>query len=379
MHIFIKLKIYNKYKMTKIKNTKKELKDRLAALMIYKELKESTNENIFISSTDLSKNLKEKYGKDNAPSHNTVARYLKAMKDYGDVLEIDIRKGNSKQGYCLASREFSKLEMSILIDATIKNKTLSQLEKKEIIDKCINYLGLDINDDEYIKIINELMKSKNKNHKEKRDNTEIINTLEKATHKHLQAEMILMSNYAGTKNTNTKSLTINPYKLFQQDHKFYLLYSIKDFNEENKNIPAYMRQVTISEISDIFEVKILNNKDYYPIEKFDDYKDGIDEVEFNKDPFKYIFDRNNKAIEIELIDNPNKEIEHTKRIMKKEFNENVVFYHQGDREIAYVSDNIRKIDNFLLNNFNNCFVIGPEDYVETFKDQIRMLADRYKI
>ena len=113
--------------MANIRNSKKDLKDRLGALMIYLELKDCTDEKTFISSIDMTKRLEERYGKENAPSHNTVAKYLKAMKDYSEELEIDVRKGNSKQGYCLADREFSEYEIQIFVDAVVNSKSLNEI------------------------------------------------------------------------------------------------------------------------------------------------------------------------------------------------------------------------------------------------------------
>ena len=207
--------------MANIRNNKKDLKDRLGALMIYLELKECTNETTFISSLDMTKRLEKRYGKENVPSHNTVARYLKAMKDYSDNLDIDVRKGNSRQGYCLASREFSEWEINFFVENIISSKTLSSTDKEYLISKCFRHLDI-MDSEEQERIISYITDAKKIRSKNRIENNDIRNIISVMTDAIKENKMIVVTFDA----LNEREM-ISPYRIFSQENDLYLMYDIK--------------------------------------------------------------------------------------------------------------------------------------------------------
>ena len=363
--------------MANIRNKKADLKDRLAALMIYKKLKEESNPEVFISSMEMTRLLEEEYGKENAPSHNTVAKYLKAMKDYSEELEIDVRRGNNKQGYCLGGREFSDWEMDLLVSAAMNSKTLSTEDKRDIIFKCYSHLGY--GSEEIGIIFDYLKESKDKRKKQKQEEKEnvpeILEKLNKAIREKKQIKMYLVNKKSSETNISDKHVffVVSPYKVFTFNDSTYLM-----FGKEIKNSKV-MKSFIVSyrEIRDIYDIEILCSKNYCPIENYEPFKDGINQTKLNRDPFCYIRQKENEPVQIEIVSSNDYTIASIKERLKKEFNEDVDFAHKRDRQIAYIYGNKEKCMQFLFWYSDVCMVTGPEEFKKQFKSKLMRTFMRY--
>ena len=364
--------------MANIRNKKVDLKDRLAALMIYKKLKEESNPDVFISSTEMTRMLEEEYGKENVPSHNTVAKYLKAMKNYSEELKIDVRRGNSKQGYCLGEREFSPWEMELLISAAMNSKTLAIDNKREVIYKCYKHLGVG---EDKIKIITDNLtetENRRKKHKiaENKNIPEILETLNEAIRDKKQVRIYLKRRHSpDSDSSNSLPLgTVSPYKIFIFNDRTYLMY-----RKESRlySIEEHPFLLTYRQISDISDVRILDSGNYIPLEDYEPFKNGIDQARFSRDPFGYIRQRENEAVQIEIVSSNEYTVARIKDTLKEEFGENVEFVRQKDRQLAYIYGDEEKCMQFLFWYSNICIVVGPEKWKRKFKSKLIETAKRY--
>ncbi len=363
--------------MANMRNKKADLKDRLAALMIYKKLKEESNPEVFISSMEMTRLLEEEYGKENAPSHNTIAKYLKAMKDYSEELDIDVRRGNNKQGYCLGDREFSDWEMDLLVSAAMNSKTLSTEDKRDIIFKCYSHLGY--GSEEIGIIFDYLKESKDKRRKQKQEEKEnvpeILEKLNKAIREKKQIKMYLVNKKSFETNASDKHtfFVVSPYKVFTFHDSTYLMYG-----KEMKNTKV-MKPFIVNyrEIRDIYDIEILGSKNYCPIENYEPFKDGINQTKLNRDPFGYIRQKENEPVQIEIVSSNNYTIASIKEKLKKEFNEDVEFAHKRDRQIAYIYGDREKCMQFLFWYSDVCMVTGPEEFKKQFKSKLMRTFMRY--
>ena len=363
--------------MSNIKNKKEDLKDRLAALMIYKKLKEETNPRVFISSLEMTRLLETEYGKENAPSHNTVAKYLKAMKDYSEELDIDVRRGNRKQGYCLGDREFSDWEIELFVSTIMKSKTLSVEDKRDIIFKCYNHLGYK---DEEIDIIFEYLKEtkdkiKKQKQEEKENIPEILEKLNKAIKEKKQIKMYLSRIHPSSSNVSDRHLffVVSPYKIFTFNDNTYLMYGKKS----NKSNTAKSFIVNYRDIKDIYDLEVLSANNYCPIESYEPFKNGINQTKLNRDPFGYIRQKNDKPVQIEIIASNEYTIANIKKNLRKEFSENVEFASKGKRNIAYIYGSSEKCMQFLFRYSDVCIVVGPQDFKMKFKSHLIRTFMRY--
>lgn len=368
---------FKEYTMANTRNKKADLKDRLAALMIYKKLKEESNPDVFISTLEMTRLLEEQYGKENAPSHNTVAKYLKAMKDYSEELEIDVRRGNRKQGYCLGEREFADWEMDLLVSTVMKSKTLSTEDKRDVIFKCYNHLGY--GSEEIGVIFDYLKESKDRRKKlkqeEKENVPEILGKLNKAIREKKQIKMYLSNDHSSTGSSSDKHafFIVNPYKIFTFNDATYLIYGKEIKN--SKTMEPFI--VSYREIRSIFDVKILDGKNYCSIEKFEPFKNGINQTKLNRDPFGYIKQKENEAVQIEIVSSNDYTIASIKEKLKKEFNEDVEFAHKGNRQIVFMYGNKKKIMQFLFEYSDVCILTGPEKFKKQFKSKLMRTFLKY--
>lgn len=363
--------------MSNKKNKKEDLKDRLAALMIYKKLKEETNPRVFISSLEMTRLLEIEYGKENAPSHNTVAKYLKAMKDYSEELDIDVRRGNRKQGYCLGDREFSNWEIDLFVSTIMKSKTLSVEDKRDIIFKCYNHLGYK---DEEIDIIFEYLKEskdriKKQKQEEKENIPEILEILNKAIKEKKQIKMYLSRIHPSSSNVSDRHLffIVSPYKIFTFNDNTYLMYGKEHKN--SKLMEPFI--VNYRDVKEIHDVEILDTKNYCPIENFEPFKKGINQTKLNRDPFGYIRQRENEPVQIEILSSNDYALADIKEKLKKEFNENIEFVFKGKRQIAYIYGDKTKCMQFLFWYSDVCIVIGPQVFKKQFKSKLMRTLMKY--
>ena len=358
--------------MANIRNSKKDLKDRLGALMIYLELKDCTDEKTFISSIDMTKRLEERYGKENAPSHNTVAKYLKAMKDYSEELEIDVRKGNSKQGYCLADREFSEYEIQIFVDAVVNSKSLNEIDKKEIIDKCYRHLGM--TDEEQIQRIYDYLFSQNKNrnkvNNKKLDATNFLEKINKA----IKNKQIVKLYFPLLTSGKVGYTIAHPYRIFNYENNIYLMYGI--VHKKNKIMKSHI--MTYKNINNFTNVEQINNSYVEPIENYTGFESGINEDKFRRDPFGCIKGNKEKPVMVEILSFHALQIREIKSEMISTFGNDVEFLRKGDREIAYINSNNKKCMSFLFEYSDVCIVVGPEGWKRRFKSKILSTYLKYK-
>ena len=363
--------------MSVIKNKKEEMKDRLAALMIYLELKECTNPDTFISSTDLMIRLEDRYGKENVPSHNTVAKYLKAMAEYSEELGIDVRKGNSRQGYCLADREFSVAEINLFIEAILNSKTLTSDDKKEMIDKCYTHLGFeDAEVERLYDYLFDVRKKRKKQRIEDEDMQEILNTLQKAIDSKTQ---IRFQDFPARNSSDREhnmrqyvSHTVSPYKIFTYGDISYLMYG---FETRSSLMKPFM--VNYKPIHDIHGVRLASKKGYYPIENYEPFKNGIDETKLRKDPFKYIREGTEDTVRLEIIVPSGVKTGIVKRELQSLFREDVEFGTSNGRNYAYISGHSDRLTDYLFQNSNKCIVVGPEKWKKSFKRKLGQVYKNY--
>ena len=116
-------------------------KDRFAALLIYLYMMRETDKNIYISSRNLEKDLEKQFGKENRPSHNVISEILKELEDKSADLDISVKKGNQRQGYCIDSKDFQQSELVLFAESIAENKSLPADDKKWLIEKIETYLG----------------------------------------------------------------------------------------------------------------------------------------------------------------------------------------------------------------------------------------------
>lgn len=352
--------------MTK-RNNKKDFKDRLAALAIYLELSESTNSNTFVSSTEMTKRLEDKYGKENAPSHNTVAKYLKALMDYSEDLSIDVRRGNSRQGYCLADREFSEWEIRLFVEAILNSKSLSNIDKKNIIDKCYMHLGKD-SSEELNDIYYYLFDSKTK----KKKSVDIEETLEAITEAINKNNKIIIGTRISNKPITQKysyPRKISPYRIFTYDNILYLIYG-------TNSIVSDKTLLQFDELERIEYIKTLNEKSY-PITSIVGYENGIDEKRLRKDPFGYLTKSDDEMIIAEIILEDELAINNSKSEIEKEFGYSVSFCKDKNKNYVYIQDDYEKCLNWFLFHSREYKVTAPKFMVKLLKYYTRNMFITY--
>ena len=363
--------------MSVIKNRKEDMKDRLAALMIYLELKACTNPNTFISSTDLMTRLEERYGKENAPSHNTVAKYLKAMSEYSDDLGIDVRKGNSRQGYCLAEREFSETEIRIFIEAILNSKTLSAYDKKEMVDKCFLHLGYE---DEEIEGINDyLLNTKEEKHKKKTEREDIQKTLEILQSAIRNKKQVSFQRLPSMqqKDSNVRVYfrhCVSPYKVFTYEDTIYLMYGLQ--NRMSKVMKPFI--LNYIPVKDIHEIALVKGNNYYPIENYEPFRNGISEAKLRKDPFGYIKERKKETVRLELFSDSETRVKRIKRSLQEQFGEDVSFGTANGKTYAYIPGEATGLEEYLLNNSDKCIVVAPEKWKIGFRIKLKKALSIYQ-
>ena len=166
---------------------------------------------------------------------------------------------------------------------------------------------------------------------------------------------------------------VNPYKVFTFNDNTYLM-----FGKEMKNTKI-MKSFIVSyrEIRDIYDVEILGNRNYCPIESFEPFKDGINQAKLNRDPFGYIRQKENEPVQIEIVSSNEYTVAKIKEKLKKEFNEDVEFAHKGNRKIAYIYGDKEKCMKFLFWYSDVCIVTGPEEFKKHFKSKLMRTFLKY--
>ena len=357
-------------------------KKRLSSLMVYLELKENTNYQTYLDTRTISKNLEEKFGAKNRPSHNTVAAILKDMKECGDLIGVDVKRGNSRQGYCLAEREFTNWEINLFIEAITNNKTLTLFEKKDLIDKCIKHLGF-VSDEDYDKIIDPLYEnSNNKNIK----NIDIDDTLHKLNKAISEKKKVYIQKYMPTMN-NRKTIKhkfytrlIHPYRIIEINKALYLIYGFNPnetviYNKQKKNT-AHSNKLSliIQEINNIDVLKTLKDN-VADIKTIEGFENGLDEKKLRNDPIGYI--RNNhKTIQAELLKKGRNGIK-ARGELKRIFGDDALIYNNSKKEYVYIDADYEKCLKFFLYHPSEFKVIKPVDLVLTIRELTNNLFITY--
>lgn len=105
---------------------------KIRPLYIAKILFEMTDEEHLLSTTEIMKILKDKYGIDGY--RISVASDIELLIDFG--MEIKTVKSSSNL-YHLISREFDVPELKLLIDAVASSKFITEKKSKELVGKFI--------------------------------------------------------------------------------------------------------------------------------------------------------------------------------------------------------------------------------------------------
>ena len=337
-------------------------KKRLAALMVYLELKECTDPDTFIDSRTLSKRLEDKYGRENRPSHNTVAAILKDMKECSELLDIDVRRGNSRQGYCLAEREFSEWEINLFAETVLNSKTLSAIDKKNLIDKLYNHLG-SVSDQKINAVYDLLFSNKKKNKKKdtraKQDKEDTLTDLSYAISKNRQVEVFVNEQSIQPSKVATIRFkrTIHPYRIFEKNHSSYLVYG---------RIVLDRLLVFYNRIDDIEVLSVKKDK-IHPIENARGFEKGLDEKKLRKDPFGYITKSDGDTVIAEAIIKDEKAMMISKQEVELEFGDSVSFYRDKDSEYLYINDDFEKCLHWFLLHSSEYRVISPESFVDLLR------------
>lgn len=339
-------------------------KKRLSSLMVYLDLKENSSFETMLSKRTIEKNLEEKYGKENRPSHNTIGLILKDMKDNSELLDIDVRKGNQKQGYYLANREFNEWEINLFVEAIINSKTLDTFEKKELIEKCFNHLGL-LGGEEVEKIIDSLYGKEVSINDEinVQENLELINKAIKNNKK------IKVFVYYGGSNNRIRIRflkIISPYKVFGVNNHLYLLYFYKPKSNSSRNEEdIYLRYERIENL----KVKGFLKEDAYDIRKVKGFEKGFDEKKFRKNPLAYISGCSEQTVVAEIIKENVKNERQLKKDLTKYFINEFEIMKNSSKEFLYLNDQIdlKKSYEFFLTRSDIYKVTKPLELAMTLK------------
>ena len=365
---FLSAFIMKTRKEQKMKRT--ELKTRLASLMVYLELRECTNARTFISYRDLEKRLEEKYGKELRPSKNTIYEILREMVDRSEELGVDIIRGNSRQGYALRNREFEEWEIDLFVEVILNSKTLSAVDKKNLIDKCFNYLG-PVSEKRMDEIYDYLfgkssLKVKNKA-VEKPNVEETLEMISSAINSGSQIDVEILYHQIGYDKTYTAKIkrTIHPYRVFERNNISYLVYgqSIKD------------RMLVLYDKIDNINVLRIKKDKAVPIESINEFKKGIDEKRLRKDPFGYLTQSDKEILVAESLIDDEKTARIAKREVEEFFKGNVTFYHDKEKDYIYINDDFEKNLNWFLLHSKEYRIISPESMVQLMKTHT---ANMYK-
>ena len=346
-------------------------KKRLSSLMVYLELKDNTNYQTYLDTRTISKNLEEKFGAKNRPSHNTVAAILKDMKECGDLIGVDVKRGNSRQGYCLAEREFSNWEINLFIEAIINNKTLTLYEKKDLIDKCIKHLGY-ISDEEYGKIIDPLYESANDKDIENIDIDETLHKLNKAISE--KKKVIIHKYVPVTLNNKTikhKFYTrpIHPYRIIEINKTLYLIFGYNPSeavinNNQKKSTDKLI--INIQEIKNMDVIRILKDS-VTDIKTIEGFEHGLDEKKLRNDPIGYIKKRH-ETIQAELLIQDKGRKEKAIKDLEKTFGDNATILYGNKKDLIYVDADYDKCLKYFLYHSSEFKVVSPIDLVSTIRE-----------
>lgn len=102
-------------------------------LYILHYLLEYSDEDTYVSATDIIKHLESAYGI--FITRQTVYADIEILRDCGELFNIDIDCEKSKKGFRILARDFDNYDLQLLVDSVQSSKFITQRKAKELTDK----------------------------------------------------------------------------------------------------------------------------------------------------------------------------------------------------------------------------------------------------
>lgn len=331
------------------KNMASSSNKKLLIIYILKILQEYSDQNHFLTQSDIIKKLLNSYGME--CERKAVSQNINSLIDVGyDIVKMP------KGGYYLSERGFDPSEITFLIDAVFSSKVISGKQTKDLVEKLSNFLSKHQRKKyNYLYKAEEVSKSLNK---QVFYNIDVIN---QAIEENKQISFLYNKYGANKKLTprqKGRDYLVNPYFMINNNGKYYLVCNYDYFNE----IANY-------KIDLITDIKIVDAP-IKPITMLENFENGIDIAKYINENI-YMFGGKTIEAKIKL------ENDYAVNDVVDWFGKNVRITEGGDDFIAIIKASRLAIYYWCLQYSSHTELLQPLELREKLKEAIEKNYKKY--